>query len=52
MQKIWSNPIVQELSIKETTAGACRPQFHDGNIYESVDENGNIVAVEEYWQDS
>lgn len=49
MKKVWSNPVVEEMSIKETAAGGPLPHVHDGNIYEIQDENGETVAVEEYW---
>ena len=48
MKKVWSNPVVEEMSVKETAAGGPRPSVHDGNIYEIV-KDGNVVAVEEYW---
>ena len=48
MKKMYSKPMVEELSIKETAAGGSRATTHDGYIYE-MNVNGNQVFVEEYY---
>jgi len=46
---MYSKPVVEEMSIKATAAGGRTCARHDGRIYDSVDANGNTIAVEEYY---
>lgn len=48
MKKVWSNPSVEEISVKETACGGPTATNHDACIYE-VRVNGVPVAVEEYF---
>ena len=49
MKKMYSKPVVEEMSIKETAAGGLNRTTHDGKIYQISNTQGELITVEEYY---